>query len=74
MEGMTSINKFWFRINNEKNDKLFLRNSGDSAEIMVEPVKKITWKFPIYHEKRCRKSGLLHLTSWTLISLHLLGV
>jgi hypothetical protein len=53
---------------------MFLRNSGDSAEIMVEPVKKITWKFPIYHEKRCRKSGLLHLTSWTLISLHLLGV
>jgi len=51
MEGMTSINKFWFRINNEKNDKIFLRNSGDFAEILVEPVKKnylkisnISWK------------------------------
>ena len=25
--------------------------------------KKITWKFPMYREKECRKSGLLQLVS-----------
>jgi len=43
---------------------LDLQYRGDSAkilvEILVEPVyqKKITWKFPIYCEKECRKIGV----------------